>query len=93
MRSGYGSPRSGETRASNYLTPLLSIVAMIVIWVGAWALLSRIFAGRKPFFSANLLIALSAVFAFSFYNEFRAISSFRLDLVGCQQRTNILPRG
>jgi hypothetical protein len=46
----------------------LSIVAMIVIWVGAWALLSRIFAGHSHFFR-NLLIALSAVFAFSFYNE------------------------
>jgi hypothetical protein len=58
----------GETRASNYLTPLLSIVALIVIWVGIWALLSRIFSGRSHFFG-NLLIALSAVFAFSFYNE------------------------
>lgn len=65
----------GETRASNYLTPLLSIVAMIVIWVGAWALLSRIFAGRSHFFR-NLLIALSAVFAFSFYNEFAQYLAF-----------------
>jgi hypothetical protein len=65
----------GETRVSNYLTPLLSIVGLIAIWVGAWALLSRIFAGRTQLFR-NLLIALATVFAFSFYNEFAQYLSF-----------------
>lgn len=64
-----------EIRASSFVTPLLSIVALVVIWVGIWALLSRIFSGRSHFFR-NLLIALSAVFAFSFYNEFAQYLAF-----------------
>jgi hypothetical protein len=60
--------QTGEIRASSYLTPLLSIVGSILIWVGMWVLLSRVFSGRSHFFR-NLLIALTGVFAFSLYNE------------------------
>jgi hypothetical protein len=65
----------GETRASSYLTPLLTIVSSVMIWVGIWALLSRVFSGRSHFFR-NLLIALTSLFAFSFYNEFAQYLSF-----------------
>ncbi len=67
--------QTSEIRASNYLTPLLSIVASIMIWVGMWALLSRVFSGRSHFFR-NLLIALAGVFAFSFYNELAQYLTF-----------------
>jgi pSer/pThr/pTyr-binding forkhead associated (FHA) protein len=57
-----------ETRALSYATPLLLIVALTAIWVGIWALLSRVFSGRSQFVR-NLLIALAGIFAFSLYNE------------------------
>jgi Inner membrane component of T3SS, cytoplasmic domain len=67
--------QTNEIRASSYLTPLLSLVGLIVIWVGIWALLSRIFAGRSHFFR-NLLIALTAVLSLSLYNELAQYFAF-----------------
>jgi hypothetical protein len=64
-----------EPRALNYLTPLLSACGAILTWVGMWALLSRIFAGRSHFFR-HLLIALSGAFALSFYGEFAKYLAF-----------------
>jgi pSer/pThr/pTyr-binding forkhead associated (FHA) protein len=64
-----------ETRALNFVTPLLVLFAMIVIWIGIWALLSRVFSGRSHFFR-NLLIALAGVFVFSLYNELAQYLAF-----------------
>jgi hypothetical protein len=68
---------TSEPRASNYLTPLLVIAAIIVAWVGIWALLSRIFSGRSHFLP-NLLIALAGLLVFSLYDEFARFSAFAL---------------
>jgi hypothetical protein len=67
----------GEPRASNYLTPLLSITVMVVAWVCVWALLSRIYSGHAHF-APNLLIALSALLGFLIYNEVAQFSAFAL---------------
>ena len=64
-----------EPRASYYLTPLLTVTAAVLVWVGIWALLSRIFSGRSHFL-ANLLIALAGALAFEFYAEFARVSAF-----------------
>ena len=64
-----------ETRALNFVTPLLVLFAMIVIWIGLWALLSRVFSGRSHFLR-NLLIALAGVFVFSLYNELAQYLAF-----------------
>ncbi|MGA7808142.1 FHA domain-containing protein [Bradyrhizobium sp.] len=64
-----------EARASSYLTPLLSGLAVIVVWVGIWTLLSRIFSGRSHLIR-NLLIALAGLFAFSLYNELAQYLAF-----------------
>lgn len=64
-----------EPRALNYLTPILWASVAILVWVGMWALLSRIFAGRSHFFR-NLLIALSGAFAVSFYGELAKYLAF-----------------
>ncbi len=64
-----------EPRALNYLTPMLSASVVILLWVGMWALLSRIFAGRAHFVR-NLLIALCGVFAVSFYGELAKYLAF-----------------
>lgn len=64
-----------EPRALSFLTPMLSAAVVILLWVGMWALLSRIFAGRSHFFR-NLLIALSGVFVVSFYSELAKYLAF-----------------
>ena len=64
-----------EPRALNYLTPILWACIAILVWVGMWALLSRIFSGRSHFFR-NLLIALSGAFAVSFYGELAKYLAF-----------------
>ncbi|MBV9562622.1 MAG: FHA domain-containing protein [Bradyrhizobium sp.] len=58
--------QTDEVRASTYLTPLLGISSLLLIWVGSWTLLSRIFSGRSRFLD-NLLIALVGLLAFSLY--------------------------
>ena len=66
---------TAEPRASNYLTPLLIIIATALVWAGIWALLSRIFSGRSQLLR-NMLITLAGGLAFSLYYEFARISAF-----------------
>jgi hypothetical protein len=67
----------GEPKASNYLTPLLGAAVVVVVWVGVWALLSRVYSGRARF-AHNLVIALAAILGFSIYNEIAQFSAFAL---------------
>jgi pSer/pThr/pTyr-binding forkhead associated (FHA) protein len=69
--------QTGEPRLSNYVTPLLTFAGIMVVWVGIWALFSRIFAGRS-YLIRNLLIALSGFLASLIYNEFARYASFAL---------------
>jgi hypothetical protein len=69
--------QTGEPRLSNYVTPLLLVAGIILVWVGIWALLSRIFAGRSHFVS-NLLIALAGFLASLIYNEVARYAAFAL---------------
>ena len=64
-----------ELRASNYLAPLLGIVAMVLVWAGIWALLSRIFSGSSHLLR-NLLITLAGGLAFSLYYELARLLAF-----------------
>jgi hypothetical protein len=67
--------QTAELRASSYLTPLLTIVATVLVWAGIWALLSRIFSGSSHLLR-NLLITLAGGLAFSLYHEFARVSAF-----------------
>lgn len=67
--------QTGEPRASNYVTPILTIVVTIVVWAGIWALLSRIFSGRSRFLH-NLFIALACAAALLIYVELAKIAAF-----------------
>lgn len=69
--------QTGEPRLSNYVTPLLTFAGIMVVWVGIWALFSRIFAGRS-YLVRNLLIALSGFLASLIYNELARYASFAL---------------
>jgi FHA domain-containing protein len=68
---------TGEPKTSAYLFPVLNAAAMVIAWVGVWALLSRIFSGAARF-ERNLLIGLSGLLAFSLFNEFAQFSAFAL---------------
>ncbi|MEH2534616.1 pSer/pThr/pTyr-binding forkhead associated (FHA) protein [Bradyrhizobium sp. AZCC 1588] len=67
--------QTAELRASSYLTPLLWIVATVLVWAGIWALLSRVFSGSSHLLR-NLLITLAGGLAFSLYHEFARIFAF-----------------
>lgn len=69
--------QTAEPAASTYLTPLLVVAVVVLVWVSVWALLSRIFSGRARFLQ-NLLIALSGILAISLYREFAQFSAFAL---------------
>ena len=69
--------QTGEPRVSAYLTPLLTAIGSVVLWAGAWALLSRIFSGRSRFLR-NLLIALAGISALLLYDEFGRFAAFAL---------------
>jgi hypothetical protein len=64
-----------EPRVSAYFTPLLTIATTLLVWVGMWALLCRIFDGRSHFLR-NLLIALVGIALFSLFNEFTQYAAF-----------------
>jgi hypothetical protein len=67
--------QTGEMRASGYLGPLLGIVAMVLLWAGIWALMSRIFSGSAHLLR-NLLITLAGGLAFSLYHEVARLLAF-----------------
>jgi Inner membrane component of T3SS, cytoplasmic domain len=67
--------QTGEARASNYVTPILTIVATILVWAGIWALASRIFSGRSRFLH-NLFIALACAAALLLYVELAKVAAF-----------------
>jgi hypothetical protein len=69
--------QTGEPRLSNYMTPLLTLAGVVLVWVGIWALISRLLAGRARF-SHNLVIALVGFLATLIYNEFAKYASFGL---------------
>jgi hypothetical protein len=67
--------QTSEPKVLNYLAPSLWIGVGVFVWVGFWALLSRIFSGRSRFL-ANLLIALAGALVYSLYEEFTQFSAF-----------------
>jgi FHA domain-containing protein len=66
-----------EPRASRYLTPVLSRGLLLAGWVGAWAVLARVFCGSAHF-RRNLVIALSGLLALALYTELVRFTSFAL---------------
>jgi len=69
--------QTSEWHASDYLIPSLLLVGATVIWVGLWALLSRLFSSRSQFLR-HLLIAEAGLLAFWIYGEFAQFSAFAL---------------
>jgi FHA domain len=67
--------QTSEPRASTYVTPILMIVSTILVWVGIWALMTRIFSGRSRFL-LNLSIALVCAAALLLYVELAKVAAF-----------------
>jgi hypothetical protein len=66
-----------EWHLSDYLIPTLVVVGTAAIWVGLWALMSRLFSTRSQFLR-HLLIAEAGLFAFWLYNELAQFSAFAM---------------
>ncbi|CCD85771.1 hypothetical protein; putative membrane protein; putative forkhead-associated (FHA) domain [Bradyrhizobium sp. ORS 285] len=69
--------QTSEPHLSDYLVPMLTLIGVVLAWVGIWALLARLFSGRSHFLR-HLLIAEAGLVAFWFYSEFAQIASFAL---------------
>jgi hypothetical protein len=69
--------QTGEPRLSNYMIPLVTMAGLVLVWVGIWALVSRLLAGRSQFLP-NLMIALVAVLVSLVYNELAKYAAFGL---------------
>lgn len=68
---------TGEPKPSRYVLPLLGLTVSVLAWTTLWAILSRIFSGQARF-EHHLLIALTALLAFSLYNELVDYAAFAL---------------
>jgi hypothetical protein len=64
-----------ERKAAHYVLPLGILVFLTLVWTSAWAILNRIFAGHARF-ERHLVIALSALLAFSLLDEFVDAAAF-----------------
>ncbi len=69
--------QTDEPKASTYVTPLLIIAALALVWVSAWTILSRIFSGQARF-AQNLVIGLSGLLLLKIYAELSQIAAFAL---------------
>jgi FHA domain-containing protein len=69
--------QTSEWHLSDYLVPSLLLVGAAAIWVGLWALLSRLFSARSQFLH-HLLIAEAGLLAFWVYYELAQFSAFAL---------------
>ncbi|MGJ4950409.1 FHA domain-containing protein [Bradyrhizobium sp. HKCCYLS20291] len=67
-----------EPHLSDYLVPTLTMIGVVVAWVGVWALLARLFSGRSHFLR-HLLIAEAGLVVFWLYSELAQIASFALN--------------
>ena len=67
--------QTGEPRVSTYLTSLLFVTGLALIWVSVWTILSRIFSGQARFLQ-NLLIGLSGFLAVSLQRELAQFAAF-----------------
>jgi FHA domain len=69
--------QTSEWHLSGYLIPSLLLVGAAAIWVGLWAVLSRLFSARSQFLR-HLLIAEAGLLAFWVYGELAQFSAFAL---------------
>jgi hypothetical protein len=75
--AGVWRHETGEPRASAYLSPALTVTVAVLGWTAGWTLLGRVFAGAARL-ERHLLIALSALLAYSLYDEAASFLGYAL---------------
>jgi hypothetical protein len=73
--------QTGEPRLSPYLSGTLFLLVIVLAWSGAWAILSRIFAGATRF-SLHLGIACVAVLVYSLGSKLGSLAAYSLSWSG-----------
>jgi hypothetical protein len=68
---------TGEPKLSRYVTPLIDVSGLALVWTAVWTVLSRVFAGRARF-ERNFIIGLAGLLAYSLYDEFAQFAAFSL---------------
>lgn len=68
---------TGEPKFVRYLTALLALAAVVVLWTSAWAVISRIFHGHASF-GRHLRIAAGGLLAYSVVDMLGGYGAFAL---------------
>lgn len=68
---------TGERSLTDYLGALFALATAVVVWVSAWAILTRILSGRARY-ERHLLIALSGMVGIWFINEASSYAAYAL---------------
>lgn len=68
---------TGDPTAVRYVTKLLPLALVLVVWSTFWSILSRIFAGQARF-ERNLLLTTLGIMAYSLLNEVTMFAGFSL---------------
>ena len=68
---------TAEPKLIRYLTGVLALAAITLLWTSAWAAISRLFAGHARF-GMHLLIASAGLLAYSLYDPLGELSAFAL---------------
>lgn len=66
-----------EPKLIGYLTPVLSVVAIVALWTTLWSVLSRVFSGHARF-GLHLLILGAGLLAYSLYDQISEFGAFAL---------------
>lgn len=68
---------TGEPKLIRYLTPVLTVVAIVAVWTTLWSVLSRVFSGHARF-GTHLAILGSGLLAYSLYDQIGELGAFAL---------------
>lgn len=66
-----------EPKLVRYLTGVLALAAVALLWTSAWAAISRLFAGHARY-GVHLLIATAGLLAYSLYDPLSELGAFAL---------------
>lgn len=68
---------TAEPKLVRYLTGVLALAAVALLWTSAWAAISRLFAGHARY-GMHLLIAAAGLLAYSLYDPLSEFGAFAL---------------
>lgn len=68
---------TGEPKLIRYLTPVLTVVAIVAVWTTLWSVLSRVFSGHARF-GLHLAILGIGLLAYSLYDQLGEFGAFAL---------------